>query len=107
MEYRRWRGGQADLATALLADKGYDSNQLRCELARWRLVPVISYRGTQGSPGAGQAALRVEQTLALLHQFTRLAVRWEHHLDLHKALISLACALICGRRLKNQRSRSC
>ncbi len=43
----------------------------------------------------------------LLHQFRRLAVRWEHHLDLHEALVSLVCALICRPRLQNRRPRSC
>ena len=91
----------------LLADKGYDSDRLRRELARRRIVPVISYRGTKGIQGLGKLRYVVEQTLALLHQFKRLAVRWEHHLDLHDALVSLACALICRRRLKDRKTRSC
>jgi hypothetical protein len=41
----------------------------------------------------------VEQGIALLHQFRRLAVRWERHLDLNEASVSLGCALICWRRL--------
>ncbi len=49
----------------------------------------------------------VEQTFALLHHFKRLAVRWEHRTDLHDAFIALACSLICYRRLKKARSRSC
>ena len=88
---------------ALLADKGYDSNPLRRELARRRIVPIISYRGTKGVQGLGKLRCLVEQTLALLHQFKRLAVRWERYLHLHDALVSLACALICRRRL-NRRS---
>jgi transposase len=92
---------------ALLADKGYDSDRLRCELAQRRIVPVISSRGTTGAQGLGKLRYVVEQALALLHQFKRLAVRWERHLDLHEALVSLGCTLICRRRLKNQRPRSC
>ncbi|WP_221360401.1 hypothetical protein [Streptomyces beigongshangae] len=42
----------------------------------------------------------VEQTFALLHQFKRLAVRWEHRPELYDAFVSLACSLICWRRLK-------
>ena len=91
---------------ALLADKGYDSDRVRCELTRRRIVPVISSRGTKGIQGLGTLRYVVEQTLALLHQFKRLAVRFERHLDLHEALVSLACALICRRRL-NRRPRSC
>jgi transposase len=92
---------------ALLADKGYDSDRLRRELAQRRIVPIISYRGTKGVQGLGKLRYVVEQALALLHQFKRLAVRWERHLELHEALVSLGCALICRRRLKNQRPRSC
>src|SRR5512135_2167033 len=91
---------------ALLADKGYDSDRLRRELARRRIVPIISYRGTKGVQGLGKLRYVVEQTLALLYQFRRLAVRRERHLHLHDALVFLACALICRRRL-NRRPRSC
>ncbi|MFD8034058.1 hypothetical protein ACFV3F_35965 [Streptomyces sp. NPDC059717] len=42
----------------------------------------------------------MEQTFVLLHQFKRLAVRWELRVDLHAAFGSPACSLICGRRLK-------
>ncbi|MEV6750789.1 hypothetical protein ACUN29_35270 [Streptomyces sp. WC2508] len=35
---------------------------------------------------------------ALLHNFKRLAVRWERRTELHDAFVSLACSLICWRR---------
>ena len=91
----------------LLAGTGYDSDRVRRELTRRRIVPVISSRGTKGTQGLGQLRDSVAQTLALGHQVTRLAVRFERHLDLHDALVSLACALICRRRLKNRKPRSC
>jgi hypothetical protein len=43
----------------------------------------------------------VEHTFALLHQFRRLAVRWERCLNIHDGLVGLACALICWFRLIN------
>ncbi|MYU25177.1 hypothetical protein [Streptomyces sp. SID8352] len=46
----------------------------------------------------------LEQTFALLHQFKRLAVRWERRTELHDALLPLACSLIYWRRLKKARS---
>ena len=49
--------------------------------------------------GLGKLRYVVEQTFALLHQFKRLAIRWERRLDLHDALVSLASGLICWRRL--------
>lgn len=84
---------------ALLGDKGYDSNPNRRELRKRRIVPVISRKGSPNIEGLGKLRYVVEQTFALLHQFKRLAIRWERRLDLHDALVSLACALICWRRL--------
>lgn len=84
---------------ALLGGKGYDSNPNREELRRRRILPVISRKGTPNIKGMGKLRYVVEQTFALLHQFKRLAVRWERRTELHDALISLACGLICWRRL--------
>ncbi|WP_405790520.1 hypothetical protein [Streptomyces sp. NBC_01367] len=47
----------------------------------------------------GKLRYVVEQTFALLHQFKRLAVRWERRTELHDTFVSLACSLICWRRL--------
>ncbi|MFB6990152.1 hypothetical protein ACFCZT_33720 [Streptomyces sp. NPDC056230] len=48
----------------------------------------------------GKLRYVAEQTFALLHQFKRLAVRWERRSELHDAFASLACSLISWRRLK-------
>jgi hypothetical protein len=37
----------------------------------------------------------------LLHWFRRLRIRWEIRDDIHEAFLSLACAIICWRRLRN------
>ncbi|MFD5562051.1 IS5 family transposase [Kitasatospora griseola] len=87
---------------ALLGDKGYDSNPNRRELCKRRILPVISRKGSRDIIGLGKLRYVVEQTFAQLHQFKRLAVRWERRLDLHNAFVSLACALICWRRLNAQ-----
>jgi transposase len=84
----------------LLGDKGYDSNPNGRELRRRGITPFISRRGDVNIPGLGKLRYVVEQTFALLHQFKRIAVRWEHRTELHDAFISLACSLICWRRLK-------
>jgi IS5 family transposase len=85
---------------ALLGDKGYDSNPNRQELRRRGILPVISRKGQPDIQGLGRIRYVVEQTFALLHQFKRLAVRWERRLDLHDAFVSVGCSLICWRRLK-------
>ncbi|MFE0802567.1 IS5 family transposase [Streptomyces sp. NPDC058812] len=89
---------------ALLGDKAYDSRAVRRELRKRRIVPVISRRGAPNIQGLGKLRYVVEQTFALLHQFKRLAVRWERRLELHDAFLSLACSLICWRRIKRNHS---
>ncbi len=89
---------------SLLGDKAYDSNPNRKELRRRRILPVISRKGAPNIKGLGKLRYVVEQTIALLHQFKRLAVRWERRTELHDTFVSLACALICWRRLKKHRS---
>ena len=59
-----------------------------------------------GDKGLGRLRYVVEQTFALLHQFKRLAVRWERRTELHDAFVSLASSLICWRRLKKAHTRS-
>ncbi|MFB7172153.1 IS5 family transposase [Streptomyces sp. NPDC056254] len=85
---------------ALLGDKGYDSDPNRRELRKRRILPVISRKGAPNIQGMGKLRYVVEQTFALLHQFKRLAVRWERRTELQDALISLACSLTCWRRMK-------
>lgn len=79
----------------MLGDKGYDSNPNRRELRRHRIPPVISRKGAPDIKDLGKLRYVVEQPFSLLHHFKRLAVRWERRLDLHDALVSLACGLIC------------
>lgn len=75
---------------------GYDSNPNRRELRKRRILPVvISRKGALSIKGLGKLRYVVEQTSSLLHHFKRLAVRWGRRLDLHEALVSLACGLTC------------
>ncbi|GAB3654235.1 IS5 family transposase [Glycomyces tarimensis] len=85
---------------AILADKGYDSIAFRTYLKRRGILAVISQRKRRDIIGLGNRRWVVERTISHLHQFKRLAVRWERRLDLHEALTSLASALICWRRLE-------
>ncbi|WP_427155572.1 IS5 family transposase [Streptomyces sp. TRM70308] len=85
-----------------LGDKGYASNAHHDALRNRRILPVISR--SPNIKGIGKLRYVVEQTLAPLRQFERLAVRWERRTELHDAFVSLACSLICCRRLKKTRS---
>ncbi|MFD7291544.1 transposase [Streptomyces sp. NPDC059863] len=64
------------------------------ELRSRTITPVISQKGAPNIKGLGKHRYVVEQTFSLLHQFKRLAVRWERRLELHQAFASLACSLI-------------
>ncbi|MFK0189742.1 transposase [Kitasatospora sp. NPDC090308] len=89
---------------ALLDDKGCDSNPSRRELHKRGILPIISHRDRPDIKGLGRLRYVVEQAFALLHQFKRLAAHWERRFDLHNGLVSLACSLICWRRVKKASS---
>ncbi|MGW6145280.1 transposase [Streptomyces sp. NPDC055140] len=89
---------------SILGDKAYDSRVVRRELRTRRIMPVISRKGAPNIKGLGKLRYVVEQAFALLHQFKRLAIRWERRLELYDAFVSLACSLICWRRLKKAHS---
>ncbi|MFF8394871.1 hypothetical protein [Streptomyces sp. NPDC016172] len=57
---------------------------------------MISRKGAPNIQALGKLRYVVEQTFALLHQFKRL--------ELHNSFLSLACCLICWRRLKRKHS---
>jgi transposase len=50
--------------------------------------------------GLGRWRWVVERTFAWLHQFRRLRVRYDKRADIHKAFLSLGCALICWQSLR-------
>nr|WP_253195581.1 IS5 family transposase [Streptomyces sp. JHA26] len=97
------RGRPRRRPDSLPGDKGYDSNPNRREPRKRRISPVISRKGAPSIKGLGKLRHVVEQTFALLHQFERLAVRWERRTELHDVFVSLVCSLICWRRLKKVR----
>jgi hypothetical protein len=48
-----------------------------------------------------QAPRRAADPSSHLHWFRRLRIRWEIRDDIHEALLTLGCSIICWRRLKN------
>lgn len=65
------------------------------------ITPVIARRGVEHGSGMGVHRWVAEQSFALPHWFRRLRIRWEIRDDIHEAFLSLACGIICWRRLKN------
>jgi transposase len=86
---------------SVTADKAYHS-QLR-EMLLWTrgITPMLPRRGTDDDTSLGRLRWVVERTIAWLHQFRRLRVRYERRADIHQAFLSLGCAIICLRTLGN------
>jgi IS5 family transposase len=85
----------------LHADKAYDHRRCRCECRARGIVSRIARRGIDSSERLGRHRWRVERTFAWLAQFRRLAVRYERRADVHLALTTLACAIVCIRQVRS------
>lgn len=84
----------------LHADKAYDHRRCRSECRRRGIALRIARRGVESSARLGRHRRMVERTLAWLSRFRRLAIRYERNADIHLALTTLACAVICLKRAK-------
>lgn len=84
----------------LHADKGDDFKRFREALRRRGITPRIARRGIESGERLGRHRWVVERTLAWLNQYRRLRIRYERHADMHEALLTLGCALICWKRLQ-------
>jgi transposase len=81
------------------ADKGYDYPRCRRYLTRRGIGVRIARRGIEDSTRLGRVRWVVERTMSWLLDFRRLALRYDRSETTVCALLSLACALICHRRL--------
>lgn len=81
-------------------DRGYDSEPHRQQLRQRRIEPILAKRGTPHGSGLGVFRWVVERTLAWLHQYRRLRIRYERRPDIHEAFLSIGCALICFKQLQ-------
>ncbi|WUT25481.1 IS5 family transposase [Streptomyces sp. NBC_00696] len=85
---------------ALLADRGYDHDKYRRLLWARGIRPVIAERGQPHGSGLGIFRYVVERTIAWLHGFRRLRIRWERRDDIHDAFLGLATCLITHRHVQ-------
>src|SRR3954469_12422909 len=79
----------------LYGDRGYDSEPHRRWLRRRGIQPFLARRGEPHGSGLGVYRWVVERTLSWLHGKRKLRIRTERRGDIHDALVSLACSLIC------------
>ncbi|WP_443070387.1 IS5 family transposase [Streptomyces sp. QHH-9511] len=84
----------------LLADRGYDHDKYRRLVWAQGIKPVIARRGVPHGSGLGVFRWVVERTIAWLHGFRRLRVRWERRDDIHEAFLGLATCLITHRHVQ-------
>ena len=79
----------------VFADRAYDSEAHRRGLRRRSIRPRIARRGTAHGSGLGKFRWVVERTLGWLARKGKLRIRTERRADVHEALLSLGCSLIC------------
>jgi transposase len=85
----------------LLGDRGYDFDKYRRILWSRGIKPVIARRGVEHGSGLGRQRWVSERSFSHLHHFRRLRIRYERDPAIHTALLTLACSIMCWRRLRS------
>jgi transposase len=83
----------------VLGDRGYDHDSYRRLLWARGIKPIIARRGVAHGSGLGNQRWVIERGFAHLHNFRRLRIRYERQPQIHIAFLTLACAILCWRRL--------
>ncbi|MDI4655129.1 IS5 family transposase [Xanthobacter autotrophicus] len=96
---RQRRGRPRKRPQKLHADKGYDFDRRRKDLRKRGITPRITRRGIDSSEHLGKHRWVVERTFAWINKFRRLTIRYERHVDLYRAFLVLAAAIICFRAI--------
>ena len=94
------RGAPCYRPQRVLGDRAYDSQPHRKALAERGIKSGLAWRRLPHGTGLGALRWVVERTIAWLHQFRRLRVRYEKRAEIHEAFLSIGCCLICFRTLK-------
>jgi IS5 family transposase len=102
---RRRRGRPRQRPVKLHADRAYDSSRCRRALRARGVIPRIARRGIESRERLGRYRWVVERTLSWLNRFRRLKVRYERRADMHEALLTIGCALVCWNVLEVASSR--
>jgi transposase len=89
------RGRPRKRPDKLHADKGYDVRHCRRYLHRRGIRCRIARKGVESSARLGRFRWVVERTIAWLHRFKRLLIRYERFEAHHQAFLDLGCALLC------------
>lgn len=93
------RGRPRRRPAKLHADKAYDSAVCRLACRQRGITPRIARKGIESRERLGRHRWVVERTLAWLNRYRRLTVRYERRADIHRAFLTLGCALTCWQAL--------
>ena len=93
------RGRPRRRPRTLYGDRAYHSRESRRELRRRGIQARIAVPGSPHGSGLGRYRWVVERTIAWLHQYRRLRVRYERRDDIHEAFLAIGVSLICLRLL--------
>ena len=85
---------------SVYADRAYHDHAFEAYLRGRGIQPRVAHRGKEHGSGLGKFRWVVERTLAWMHQFKRLRIRYERRDDIHEAFLYLTCAVICYRELR-------
>jgi hypothetical protein len=97
----RGKGGPpVSRPACVVADKAYAWKSNVDALIARGIAPWLPERGTDEDRSIGIFRWVVERTLAWLHQLRRLRVRYDRRDDIHQALLSLGCVIVCHRQLQ-------
>ncbi|MEO5725866.1 MAG: transposase, partial [Byssovorax sp.] len=92
---RQPRGRRRRRPAKFHADKTYDHRRCRAACRVRSIVPRIARRGIESPTRLGRVRWVVERSLAWLHNFRGLMVRYDRRADIHQAFLTLAAILIC------------
>jgi hypothetical protein len=84
----------------LYGDRAYHSREGRSELRRRHIQPTLAAPKTPYGSGLGTRRWVVGRTIAWLHQYRRLRIRYERRDDIHEAFLSIGCSLTCLKLLQ-------
>jgi transposase len=94
------RGRPRRRPARVYGDRAYHSRAARRELRRRRIKTRVAWPDDPHGSGLGRRRWVVERTIAWLHQYRRLRVRYERRADIHQALVTIGCCLICFKQLQ-------
>jgi transposase len=84
----------------LFGDRAYHSREARRQLRRRGIAAKIAWPKSPHGSGLGKERWVVERSIAWLHQYRRLRIRYERRADIHEAFLQIACSLICLKQLQ-------